>query len=112
VFTYDGGDGNEVVLNTNINRSAGSYFTTLDTLKQARDAGLFDPVGDGGYVPRSDAEITAAYWASEEGQASRAVTQALIDNAYASVSLKKAVETTESSGPSIERQSWDVGIGI
>ena len=93
VFTYDGGDGNEVVLNTSINRSAGSYFTTLDTLAQARDAGMFDPVA--AYVPQSVEAIESAYAASEEGIASRAARQELITQAYADVAIVKAKEMAE-----------------
>ena len=95
VFTYDGGDGNEVVLNTNINRSAGSYFTTLETLATARDVGLFDPVE--AYVPQSVEEIESAYAASEEGIASRAAAQESIANAYAFVATLNSKEVTESS---------------
>jgi len=95
VFTYQGGDGNEVVLNTSINRSAGSYFTTLETLATARDAGLFDPVA--AYVPRSVEEIESAYAASEEGIASRAAAQEAIANAYASIATLNNGEVTETS---------------
>jgi hypothetical protein len=98
VFTYDGGDGNEVVLNTSINRSTGSYFTTLQTLAQARDSGLFDPVD--AYVPRSVEEIESAYAASDEGIASRAAAQESIANAYAFVATLNAREVTETS------QTW------
>lgn len=93
VFTYDGGDGYEVVLNTNINRSAGSYFTTLETLATARDAGLFDPVTP--YVARSAKEIASAYEASEEGIASRAAANQEITNAYALVASLNNRESTE-----------------
>jgi hypothetical protein len=95
VFTYDGGDGNEVVLNTSINRSAGSYFTTLDTLAQARDYGLFDPVA--AYVPQSVEAIESAYAASEEGIASRAAAQDSIADAYAFVATLNSREVTETS---------------
>ena len=98
VFTYDGGDGNEVVLNTSINRSAGSYFTTLDTLAQARDAGLFDPVA--AYVPQSVEAIESAYAASEEGIASRAAAQNSIADAYAKVATLNNREVIETS------QTW------
>ena len=93
VFTYDGGDGNEVVLNTSINRSSGSYFTTLDTLAQARDAGMFDPVA--AYVPRSVETIESAYAASEEGIASRAAAQDSISDAYAYVASLNSKEVAE-----------------
>ena len=95
VFTYQGGDGNEVVLNTSINRSAGSYFTTLETLATARDAGLFDPVA--AYVPQSVEAIESAYAASEEGIASRAAAQEAIANAYASIATLNNGEVTETS---------------
>ena len=93
VFTYDGGDGNEVILNTSINRSSGSYFTTLDTLVQARDAGMFDPVA--AYVPQSVEAIESAYAASEEGIASRAAAQDSITNAYAFVASLNTKEVVE-----------------
>jgi len=93
VFTYDGGDGNEVILNTSINRSSGSYFTTLDTLAQARDAGMFDPVA--AYVPRSVETIESAYAASEEGIASRAAAQDSISDAYAYVASLNSKEVAE-----------------
>jgi hypothetical protein len=93
VFTYDGGDGNEVVLNTSINRSSGSYFTTLDTLAQARDAGMFDPVA--AYVPRSVEAIESAYAASEEGIASRAAAQDSMADAYAYVASLNSKEVAE-----------------
>ena len=95
VFTYDGGDGNEVVLNTSINRSAGSYFTTLETLAEARDIGMFDPVA--AYVPQSVEAIESAYAASEEGIASRAAAQNSIADAYAFVATLNNRETTETS---------------
>tara|TARA_R110000824_G_scaffold13873_1_gene59635 strand:+ start:767 stop:1672 length:906 start_codon:yes stop_codon:yes gene_type:complete len=95
VFTYNGGDGNEVVLNTSINRSAGSYFSTLETLKEARDYGLFDPVA--AYVPQSVKAIESAYAASEEGIASRAVLQDAITKAYSDVAIIKSRELTETS---------------
>jgi hypothetical protein len=95
VFTYDGGDGNEVVLNTSINRSSGSYFTTLDTLAQSRDVGLFDPVAP--YVVRSEQELVNAYAASEEGIASKAAAQLEIANAYALVATLNSREVTETS---------------
>jgi len=92
VFTYVGGDGNEIILNTSINRSSGSYFTTLDTLAQARDIGMFDPVA--AYVPQSVEDIESAYAASEEGIASRAAAQDVISDAYAYVaSLNNKEET-------------------
>ena len=93
VFTYDGGDGNEVVLNTSINRSSGSYFTTLDTLAQARDAGMFDPVA--AYVPRSVEAIESAYAASEEGIAYKSARQDAITQAYADVAIIQAKEVAE-----------------
>ena len=93
VFTYDGGDGNEVVLNTNINRSAGSYFTTLDTLAQARDYGLFDPVA--AWVPQSVEQIESAYAASEEGIAYKSARQDAITQAYADVAIIQAKEVAE-----------------
>ena len=95
VFTYDGGDGNEVVLNTSINRSAGSYFTTLDTLAQARDAGMFDPVA--AWVPQSVEAIESAYAASEEGIASRVASQNVISDARAFVATLNSREVTETS---------------
>jgi hypothetical protein len=95
VFTYDGGDGNEVVLNTSINRSAGSYFTTLETLAEARDIGMFDPVA--AWVPQSVEAIESAYAASEEGIASRAATQNSIADAYAFVATLSNRELTETS---------------
>ena len=95
VFTYDGGDGNEIVLNTSINRSAGSYFTTLDTLAQARDSGLFDPVA--AWVPQSVEAIESAYAASEEGIASRAAAQLATANAYAFVATLNSREVIETS---------------
>jgi len=93
VFTYDGGDGNEVVLNTSINRSAGSYFTTLDTLAQARDYGLFDPVA--AWVPQSVEQIESAYAASEEGIAYKSARQDAITQAYADVAIIQAKEVAE-----------------
>jgi hypothetical protein len=95
VFTYDGGDGNEIVLNTSINRSAGSYFTTLQTLAQSNDAGMFDPVA--AYVPQSVEAIESAYAASEEGIASRAAAQDSIADAYAFVATLNSREVTETS---------------
>ena len=95
VFTYDGGDGNEIVLNTSINRSAGSYFTTLQTLAQARGLGMFDPVA--AYVPQSVKAIESAYAASEEGIASRAAAQLATANAYEFVATLNSRELTETS---------------
>ena len=93
VFTYQGGDGAEVVLSTEINRSSVPYFTTLETLVVARDAGQFDAAVP--YVPETVQQIEAAYAASDEGIASRAVLQDAITKAYADVAIINAKEVAE-----------------
>ena len=95
VFTYQGGDGAEVVLDTSINRNSEAYYTTLNTLTQSilQEPTLWEPKA--AYVAQSVKQLESAFAASEEGIASRSAKQDAISDAYAYVASLNSKEVAE-----------------
>lgn len=96
VFTRQGGDGTDVVLQQ-LNFSSVPFYTTLETLKAAHEQGHFNPRPT--YVPRSLDEIAADWAASEEGIASAAKIAQQSEDNWAYVASVSSKETTEAPLP-------------